>query len=147
MNSIKKLIQGSLDKGHTQHALASEIKISQSTIYKILNTETMPRIETLQKIGDYYRVNPGDLIESMANDKAPSPISSISPQEDLKIRQILDIAHRLDEEYLGKLLILAETVRDAFEGKAGRTGAAPQPGVTHHVRITHQGRSSQKLKR
>lgn len=37
---IKKLIQDSLDKGQTQHGLASQIKISQSTVVKVASVCT-----------------------------------------------------------------------------------------------------------
>lgn len=63
MDSIaKKMIKSQMDKGINQIDLANRIGISQSTIQKILYTNTQQKVATLRKIATYFNIPISELL-------------------------------------------------------------------------------------
>lgn len=55
-NIIRELIQREIDKGVKQIALARGIGISQSSIQKILYTDTKHTLDTIKKVAAYFKI-------------------------------------------------------------------------------------------
>lgn len=70
MKKIKELIQKTLkpDGDQTQHELASNIGISQGSIYKIVHLSPKLTIETIQKISDYFKIPVPELLGYQTDD-------------------------------------------------------------------------------
>lgn len=54
-------------KGKTKSGLAKDLKLPDSTVSDWFNEKNYPRIETLQKLADYFGIKKSDLIEGNAD--------------------------------------------------------------------------------
>lgn len=67
-SKIKTLIMDALNKDEKQIDLARKIGISQSTIQKILYTNTSPTVATINKIANYFNVPVGSLLPKITGE-------------------------------------------------------------------------------
>lgn len=75
---MKNLIKGELDSGVKQIELAGKIGVSQSTIQKILYTQTKPTIETVKKVARYFNKSTSYFLD----DEYPEHVSEELPPFD-----------------------------------------------------------------
>lgn len=67
---LRDIIKRELDKGRKQTELARSIGVSQSTIYKILRTNTTPDLETIKKVQKFSGLPMNLFIEDDEDDPA-----------------------------------------------------------------------------
>ncbi|HDZ62533.1 MAG TPA: XRE family transcriptional regulator [Nitrospirae bacterium] len=124
IKKIRKLIKDDIDSGTKQITLARGIGLSQSSIQKILYTDTKPTVETVKKIAAYYNVLVADLITDNIED-----VGRVSEKESLYLDDITDkvvlLMKGMPEEKRRDILKYAEKeklLEDLLKKQRKRTG-------------------------
>ena len=119
MEKIRNFINAELKRGVNQTELANKIGLSQSTIQKILNTNTKHTFGTVKLIAAYFRKPVSFFLETdQPNDPAESivPAGEDKDREEL-YRQIDQILHSKDQDLIRSL---QTSVRGLLVGGAER---------------------------
>jgi transcriptional regulator with XRE-family HTH domain len=75
MGKLRDAIKAELMTGTSQVRLAKNIGVSPGTIYKLLYTDSVPKIETLRLVAKYFDVSPS----TFASDFIPFELATPDP--------------------------------------------------------------------